>query len=81
MGGLERGYNRRQSTDRDRRPPPGWDSAFSPGMVDKDGVYWAVDKWKYGGVLGPVSSKMLEDHVRLEKHEAELEEEKHAGLR
>lgn len=47
----EEAYNRRQNQDRDRRPPPDWDPAFGQGVVDKDGVYWAVDSWKYGGAL------------------------------
>ena len=52
---LEASYNRRQNQDRDRRPPPGFDPAFSAGTVDKDGVYWAVDSWKYGGANGPMA--------------------------
>lgn len=47
-------YESRQSDDRDRDPPPGFDPAFDEGMVDDRGTYWAVDSWKYTGVNGPM---------------------------
>ncbi len=49
---MESAHRNRQTKERDRRPPPDWDPAFQPGAVDPDGVYWAVDSWKYGGVGG-----------------------------
>ena len=52
---LERAHARRQRQDRDRRPPPNFDPAFDKGYIDKDGVYWAIDSWKYGGVYGPMA--------------------------
>lgn len=57
---LKRAHDSRANDDRNRRPPPGFDPAFSEGTVDKDGVYWAVDKWKYVGVKGPMSSELTE---------------------
>ncbi len=51
--GLKRSYNRRLTERRDRRPPPDFDPAFSEGIVDKDGVYWAKENWARGGALGP----------------------------
>ena len=59
--GLERAYDRRQNQDRDRRPPPGFDPAFSEGVVDRDGVYWAKAKWAYSGVRGPMTPPMIEE--------------------
>ena len=53
---CERAYTSRGNDDRDRRPPPDFDPAFSPGVVDKDGVYWAVEQWKHVGVQGPVTN-------------------------
>ena len=52
--GLKRAHTNRATVDRKRGPPPGFDPAFGQGTVDKDGVYWAVDKWKYTGVRGPM---------------------------
>ena len=71
MSSLEHGYDKRQNQDRDRRPPPDWNPAFDKGVVDQDGVYWAVDKWRYGGVFGPVSSKMVQDWQFLKRQEHE----------
>lgn len=34
--------DRLKSEDRDRRPPPEFDPAFDDGILDKDGVYFAV---------------------------------------
>lgn len=51
---LRTKYNSRQNDKRHREPPPDFDPAFSKGTVDKEGVYWAVDSWKYGGVNGPM---------------------------
>ena len=80
FAGLKAGYEHRQTADRKRGPPPGFDPAFEKGMVDEDGVYWAVDKWKYGGVHGPVSSKMLQawkfEQRQLEESGAEVSEVK-----
>ena len=73
FAGLKAGYEKRATKDRDRRPPPGFDPAFQDGVVDEDGVYWAVDTWKYGGVWGPVSSKMVKDW-KLQKREEALVE-------
>lgn len=56
---LKKGHERRAKVERDRRPPPGWDSAFDRGCVDKDGVYWAVENWKYAGVRGPTDKELV----------------------
>lgn len=53
-GDMHKAYESRQDEDRDRRPPPDFDPVFGEGIVDKDGVYWAVDNWKYLGVKGPM---------------------------
>lgn len=60
--GLKRAYERRQGQDRDRRPPPDWNPAFGKGVVDRDGVYWAIDKWKYGGVRGAMTDQMVDQY-------------------
>ena len=49
---LRVAYERRQTQKRHREPPPGFDPAFSPGSVDKDGVYWGVDTWARTGSHG-----------------------------
>lgn len=54
---LERGFKSRQADDRDRRPPPGFDSAFAEGFVDKDGVYWAKRNWRHAGAMGVVTEE------------------------
>ena len=50
---MHRAYDRRQTQKRHREPPPGFDPAFDKGTVDKDGVYWGIEQYKYAGVLGP----------------------------
>lgn len=54
---LRKAYDSRQNDDRDRRPPPSFDSAFGEGVVAEDGTYWAVDSWKYLGVNGPMQNQ------------------------
>jgi hypothetical protein len=50
---LKAARDSRQNDDRRRGPPPGFDPAFDEGTVTKEGVYWAVDHWKYQGANGP----------------------------
>lgn len=64
--GMKAARDRRQNQDRDRRPPPGFDPAFDEGTVDQDGVYWALDKWKYGGVWGPVTQQQIEAYKAMQ---------------
>ena len=52
---MEKSYHQGHYEDRDRRPPPGFDPAFSPsGVVDKHGMYWASERWRHLGVNGPM---------------------------
>ena len=52
---MEKAHLKRQRQDRDRRPPPDFAPGFDKGYVDKDNVYWGLDKWKYSGVYGPMA--------------------------
>ncbi len=52
-GDLEKTYTKWQSVDRDRNPPPDFDSAFDPGYLSPDGTYWGRENWRYTGVNGP----------------------------
>ena len=65
MADLRRAHDGFQNDERDRRPPPDFDSAFGPGAVDKHGVYWAIDEWKRAVIGGPmqdgVTNKLGED--------------------
>lgn len=77
---LGKAHDRRQTQDRDRRPPPDFDPAFSKGVVDRDGVYWALDKWKYSGVRGPVNDEQAAQQ-EAEWREWEAEKAKGSGAR
>lgn len=57
---LKSAYDRRQNDPRDRKPPMGFDPAFGPGVVDKEGVYWGADKWQRTGVNGPMHERNSE---------------------
>ena len=59
--GLKRAFESRRSDDRDRRPPADFDPVFGKGTVDKDGVYWAINNWKYLGVNGPMQGRNREE--------------------
>ena len=48
-------FDRIRFQDRDRGAPPGFDSVFGEGAIDKDGVYWALDQWSRHGMNGPQS--------------------------
>ena len=51
---LKAKYDSRQNEKRHREPPAGFDPVFGKGSIDTEGVYWAVDSWKYSGVNGPM---------------------------
>ena len=57
---LKLNYDKRLTESRDRRPPPDFDPAFTEGIVDDDGVYWAKENWARGGALGPYRDLFLE---------------------
>lgn len=59
---MKNGFERRQTAERDRRPPSDFDPAFSDGFVDRDGVYWGSDVYRYSGVYGAASDEMLDEH-------------------
>lgn len=54
MADMKKSHDSFQHSDRDRRPPPGFDSAFGNGHVDEHGVYWAIEQWKRFDVGGPL---------------------------
>jgi len=56
-------FESRQNDNRHREPPPGFDPVFGEGAVDKDGVYWGKEEWKYDGVSG-ANQRMKDATVR-----------------
>ncbi len=51
-----------RSDDRDRSPPPDFDSVFGEGTVDKDGVYWALEQWDRLGMSDRISGSQNGQH-------------------
>lgn len=60
-GGLKRAFESRLNDDRLRGPPADFEPAFGKGTIDQHGVYWAIDRWKYLGVNGPMQGRNGEE--------------------
>ena len=54
MVDMKRAHDGFLHDDRDRRPPPNWDSAFDKGYVDEHGVYWGLEQWRRFDMGGPL---------------------------
>ena len=54
LADMKRAHDSFQIDERDRRPPPNWDSAFDKGYVDEGGVYWGIEQWSRFDMGGPL---------------------------
>lgn len=59
---LRSGFEYLRNTDRDRRPPPGFDPVFGEGTVSRDGVYWALDAEFHRRMNGAFPNEIAEDN-------------------